>query len=159
MNGVGFTLSAVGNHEFDTGPEGFGSLQAGQTSASSVPTWISGADPVSNQPYKILTLPNGLRLLFWDSFQVSQNGIPDTHPDIAGGFTFLPPFETARKYMWLKDVSDHFHKPFHLGFEEDVRLAETMARRYDLIIGGHSHTRVGKEQIHNGIMITQLKTS
>jgi 5'-nucleotidase len=32
-----------------------------------------------------------------------------------------------------------------------------MPEGIDLIIGGHSHTRVGKEQIHNGIMITQAE--
>jgi 5'-nucleotidase/UDP-sugar diphosphatase len=27
----------------------------------------------------------------------------------------------------------------------------------DLIIGGHSHTKVEKEQIHNGVLITQAE--
>jgi len=38
-----------------------------------------------------------------------------------------------------------------------VKLAETLAPGLDLIIGGHSHTRVEKEQIHNGILITQAE--
>jgi len=45
----------------------------------------------------------------------------------------------------------------HIGFESDVKLAETLPEGIDLIIGGHSHTRVEKEQIHNGIMITQAE--
>lgn len=158
MNGVGFTLSAVGNHEFDTGPEGFGSL-TGRANFSFICANVDfrSRPGFKISPYKILTLPNGLRIAFLGLLQVSQNGIPDTHPDNAGGFTFLPPFETARKYMWLKDSSDIFIALTHLGFEEDVRLAETMPAGIDLIIGGHSHTRVGKEQIHNGIMITQAE--
>ncbi len=90
--------------------------------------------------------------------QVSENGIPDTHPDNAKGFTFRSPFETAREYFWLKDSSDIFIALNHIGFEEDVKLAETMPAGIDLIIGGHSHTRVDKEQVHNGILITQAES-
>jgi 5'-nucleotidase / UDP-sugar diphosphatase len=32
-----------------------------------------------------------------------------------------------------------------------------MSEGIDLIIGGHSHTKVAKEQVHNGIMITQAE--
>ncbi len=61
------------------------------------------------------------------------------------------------EYLWLKDSSDIFIALTHIGFEEDVKLAESMPAGIDLIIGGHSHTRVAKEQIHNGIMITQAE--
>ena len=45
-----------------------------------------------------------------------------------------------------------------MGFEEDVKLANQLpAKSVDLIIGGHSHTKVDKDQIHNGIMITQAE--
>lgn len=158
MNAAGFSLSAVGNHEFDSGPEGFGNLTrkadfdficANVTTGSNV--------TVKYSPYRIITLPNGLRLAFLGLLQVSRNGIPDTHPDNAKGFTFLSPFETAERYMWLKDSSDVFIALTHIGFEEDVRLAESMPAGIDLIIGGHSHTRVQTEQIHNGILITQAE--
>ena len=108
-------------------------------------------------PYKIITLPNGLKLAFLGLLQINQNGIPDTHPDNTKGFTFRSPFETAHEYLYLKDQSDIFIALTHLGFENDVKLAETMPAGIDLIIGGHSHTRVDKEQIHNGILITQAE--
>ena len=45
-----------------------------------------------------------------------------------------------------------------MGFEEDVKLASQLpVNSVDLIIGGHSHTKVEKDQIHNGIMITQAE--
>ncbi|HOB85740.1 MAG TPA: 5'-nucleotidase C-terminal domain-containing protein, partial [Bacteroidales bacterium] len=56
-----------------------------------------------------------------------------------------------------KDQSDILIAVTHIGFESDVKLAETLPEGIDLIIGGHSHTRVEKEQIHNGIMITQAE--
>ena len=158
MNATGFDLSAVGNHEFDTGPEGFSAL-TGKAKFSFI-----CANLVTDkrfdfhiQPYKIITLPNGLRLAFLGLLQVSQSGIPDTHPDNARDFVFLSPYETAREYLWLKDSSDIFIALTHLGFEDDVKLAETLPAGLDLIIGGHSHTRVEKEQVHNGILITQAE--
>jgi len=158
MNATGFDLSAVGNHEFDTGPEGFGNL-TGKANFSFICANVS-TDSQRNlliSPYRIITLPNGLRLAFLGLLQLGQNGIPDTHPDNARVFSFRSPFEVASEYLWLKDSSDIFIALTHIGFEEDVRLAETMPAGIDLIIGGHSHTRVEKEQIHNGIMITQAE--
>jgi 5'-nucleotidase len=158
MNATGFDLSAVGNHEFDTGPEGFGNL-TGKANFSFICANVStDSQPTLRiSPYRIITLLNGLRLAFLGLLQLGQNGIPDTHPDNAKAFSFHSPFETAPEYLWLKDSSDIFIALTHIGFEEDVRLAETMPAGLDLIIGGHSHTRVEKEQIHNGIMITQAE--
>jgi 5'-nucleotidase len=158
MNTTGFDISALGNHEFDTGQEGLKNL-ANKAGFSFICANVSsdGQHDVKLSPYKIIILPNGLRLAFLGLLQLGQNGIPDSHPDNVKGFSFRSPFETAPEYLWLKDSSDIFIALTHIGFEEDVRLAETMPAGIDLIIGGHSHTRVDKEQIHNGIMITQAE--
>ncbi len=158
MNAAGFDLSATGNHEFDSHPEGFRNL-VNKADFGFICANIS-TDPSLNlkvDPFKIITLPNGLKLAFMGLLQINQNGIPDTHPDNSKGFTFFPPFETAPKYLYLKDQSDIFVALTHIGFESDVLLAETLPEGIDLIIGGHSHTRVEKEQIHNGILITQAE--
>jgi 5'-nucleotidase len=158
MNTVGFNLSAVGNHEFDTGPQGFSALTGkakfGYVCANLTP---DKRFTFNITPYRIFTLPNGLRIAFLGLLQLGQNGIPDSHPDNVRNFVFRSPFETAPEYIWLKDSSDIFIALTHIGFEEDVKLAETIPAGIDLIIGGHSHTRVEKEQIHNGIMITQAE--
>jgi 5'-nucleotidase/UDP-sugar diphosphatase len=158
MNATGFDLSAVGNHEFDTRPDGLSNL-TNKANFSFICANVSNDNNlnVKISPYKIFTLPNGLRLAFLGLLQISQNGIPDSHPDNVKGFSFRSPFETAPKYLWLKDSSDIFIVLTHIGFEEDVMLAESMPAGIDLIIGGHSHTRVEKEQVHNGIMITQAE--
>lgn len=158
MNAAGFDLSAVGNHEFDSHPEGFRNLTQKANFGFICANVSAGAsNHIRIEPFKIITLPNGLKLAFLGLLQINQNDIPDSHPDNLKGFTFRPPFEAAREYIWLKDKSDIFIALTHLGFENDVRLAETMPEGIDLIIGGHSHTRVEKEQIHNGIMITQAE--
>ncbi|MBJ2176458.1 bifunctional metallophosphatase/5'-nucleotidase [Aureibaculum sp. A20] len=159
MNAVGFDLSSVGNHEFDTGPDGFRYLME-KANFDFICANVSMND--SNEkfvnPYKIIVLPNGLKLAFLGLLQINQNGIPDTHPKNVKEITFRSPFETAPEYLYLKDKSDVFIALTHLGFEDDVVLAETMPAGIDLIIGGHSHTKVEKEQIHNGIMITQAES-
>lgn len=158
MNATGFDISALGNHEFDTGPEGLANLKNKARFSFICANVSTGVwQEIKISPYKIITLPNGLRLAFLGLLQLGQNGIPDSHPDNVKGFAFRSPFETAPEYLWLADSSDIFIALTHIGFEEDVKLAETMTAGIDLIIGGHSHTRVEKEQIHNGIMITQAE--
>lgn len=48
----------------------------------------------------------------------------------------------------------------HIGFEEDKKLAELLNPEWgvDLIIGGHSHTLLEKEEVVNGVPIVQVGT-
>jgi 5'-nucleotidase len=158
MNAVHFDLSAVGNHEFDSRLAGFSKLTQ-MAKFDFICANISAADSLNIKfsPYKIITLPNGLKLAFLGLLHINQNGIPDSHPDNTIGFSFRSPFETAAEFLYLKEQSDIFIALTHLGFDSDVRLAETMPAGIDLIIGGHSHTKVAKEQVFNGVMITQAE--
>jgi 5'-nucleotidase len=158
MNALGFDLSAVGNHEFDTRPHGFGNLTQ-KADFEFICANMSAHDSINIKvsPFKIITLTNGLKLAFLGLLQINQNGIPDTHPENVKGFSFTAPFEAAPNYLYLKDQSDIFIAVTHLGFENDVQLAERMPAGIDLIIGGHSHTKVEEAQIHNGILITQAQ--
>lgn len=156
MNALGFDLSAVGNHEFDSHQKEFSKLTHEANfdficANFSTDVWLD----LKVKPFKIITLTNGIKIAFLGLLDMNQNGIPDSHPDNVKGFNFRSPFETAPEYLYLKDQSDIFIALTHLGFENDVRLAETMPQGIDLIIGGHSHTKVEKEQIFNGILITQ----
>ena len=156
MNAAGFDLCTVGNHEFDCSPQGFSKLTH-KADFDFICANISFEDSLNLkvEPYKIFTLPNGLKLAFLGLLQVNPNGIPDTHPLNTKGFTFYNPFETAQEYLYLQDQSDIFIALTHLGFESDIQLAESTPPGIDLIIGGHSHTTVEDEQIHNDIIITQ----
>ena len=158
MNAVGFNLSTVGNHEFDSRPKGFASLtHKANFSFICANTIANDSLGIILNPYKIFTLPNGLKLAFLGLLIINQNGIPDSHPDNVKAFSFRSPFEAAPEYLYLKDQSDIFIALTHFGFENDVRLAETMPAGLDLIIGGHSHTKVAKEQIFNNVLITQAE--
>jgi 5'-nucleotidase / UDP-sugar diphosphatase len=158
MNAVGFNLSAVGNHEFDSRPKGFSSLtHKANFSFICANTTTNDSLDIRFSPYKVITLSNGLKLAFLGLLIINQNGIPDSHPDNVKAFSFRSPFDAAPEYSYLKDQSDIFIALTHLGFENDVRLAETMPAGLDLIIGGHSHTKVAKEQIFNNVLITQAE--
>ena len=158
MNATGFDISAVGNHEFDSSPAGFSKLTQ-KAKFSFISANVSADDSLNIllKPYRILTLPNGLKIAFLGLLHINQNGIPDSHPDNVKGFTFRSPFDAAPEYTGLKDQCDIFIALTHIGFENDVKLAETMPGGLDVIIGGHSHTRVEKEQVYNGILITQAE--
>jgi 5'-nucleotidase / UDP-sugar diphosphatase len=158
MNNVGFNLSAIGNHEFDSRPKGFSSLtHKANFSFICANTTANDSLGIRFSPYKIITLQNGLKLAFLGLLILNQNGIPDSHPDNVRAFSFSSPFDIAPEYLFLKDQSDIFIALTHLGFENDVRLAETMPAGLDLIIGGHSHTKVAKEQVFNNVLITQAE--
>ena len=159
MNSVNFDLSAVGNHEFDPRPANFekNTHKAQFDFVGSNLEYPKNAD-FRIKPYKIVKIPNGLKIAFISLLDINDNGIPDTHPDNVKGFAFKDPFQTAQEYFFLKDSSDVFIMVNHMGFEEDVKLAILMpTNSVDLIIGGHSHTKVDKDQIHNGILITQAE--
>lgn len=156
MNTLKFDLSAVGNHEFDSHQKGFSNL----IHLASFPFICANAVPddslgIKFSPFKIIKLRNNLRIAFLGLIEINENGIPDSHPDNVKGFTFKSGFETIGKYLYLRDQCDIYIVLSHLGFESDIKLAETAPAGIDLIIGGHSHTMIAKDQIFNGIMITQ----
>ena len=159
MNAVNFDLSAVGNHEFDSRLAGFKHI----THKAKFDFICANIEPPKEadfriKPYRIIKTPNGLKTAFVSFLDINDNGIPDTHPDNVKGFTFNDPFQTAQEYLFLKDSCDVFIMVNHMGFEEDLKLANQLpAKSVDVIIGGHSHTKVDKDQIHNGIMITQAE--
>lgn len=159
MNAAKFDLSAIGNHEFDTKPDG---LANNINSAdfdficTNIETPADGKFDI--KPYKIIAMPNGVKVGFLSILHINSNGIPDSHPDNVGMFKFKDPIQTAKEHLHLQDSCDLLIFVNHYGFENDVALAMQLpVNTVDLIIGGHSHTKVDKDQIHNGIMITQAE--
>jgi 2',3'-cyclic-nucleotide 2'-phosphodiesterase (5'-nucleotidase family) len=58
------------------------------------------------------------------------------------------------EYKYLRDSCDVFVGITHLGFEDDVKLAEDFPE-FDLILGGHSHTTVKNPVEYNGVLVMQ----
>jgi len=160
MNALHFNLSAMGNHEFDPKPNALAFLLK-NADFDFISANIHPKDTINFpiKPYRLVHLPNGLTIGFVSVIEINQRGIPDSHPDNLTGFSFSNPISTANQYLFLKDSCDVLIYLTHYGYENDVKLALQFPQDVvDLIIGGHSHTKIDTEQIHNHILITQAES-
>lgn len=159
MNKLGFNLSALGNHEFDVTAEqmikNFEASDFDYICANAV--YKDDTHPLKRN--KVFVMPNGLRVAFSSVLYINSSGYPDSHPSNTKGFTFLDAVETAKKeYKALREGNDLFIYLNHYGFNEDIKLANALPTgAADLIIGGHSHTKLDRFHEHNGIRITQAQ--
>ena len=156
MNHIGFDLSTFGNHEFDSGVAALRDyINSAEFDFVCANIFTTDTQGIEVKPYKIFER-NGVRIGVLGLVQVGENGLPDAHPDKCKGLQFASPFDTAACYKHLRAYCDVLIVLTHLGFEDDVKLAQ-MFPEADAIIGGHSHTRVEKEHIINGVLITQAE--
>lgn len=156
MNAVGFNASTIGNHEFDSKIDGFRT----QLIQSNFPYLCANIEKhdslrIFTYPYKIFEV-DGVKIGVLGIVQTGANNVPDTHPSNVKGMNFPDEIETISKYSWLRDHCDVEILLTHCGYENDTVFARKFPH-YDAIIGGHSHTRVGDNQIHNGVLITQAE--
>lgn len=154
MNTVGFDLSCFGNHEWDSGVEALRNVM----NVANFPFVCANVTfddslqmPVS--PYVIIER-NGLKIGVIGAIQLGLIGIPDFHPNKAGGSHFRPADEVIPEYLSLRDECNALFLLSHCGFEEDVELAGKFPQ-FDAIFGGHTHTLVDSTRIFNGVMVTQ----
>lgn len=157
MNEVGFGLSCFGNHEWDGGMSGLHKVLdwANFPFICANVTFEDSLD-LHSQPYVIIE-KDGLKLAFIGAIQLGPNGLPDSHPKNLGGAHFSPITEVLPQYMNLRDENNALILVSHCGYEEDREIAEQFPQ-LDVIIGGHTHTRVSETQIVNGVMITQAES-
>lgn len=154
MNAVGFNLSTFGNHEWDSGIEALRNVM----NVANFPFVCANVtfDDSLNIPYKPFEIieQNGLKIGVIGAIQLGLNGLPDFHPNKAGGSHFRPAAEVLPDYMYLRDECNALFLVSHMGFEDDVELAEQFPQ-FDAIFGGHSHTLVNDNSIFNGVLVTQ----
>lgn len=156
MNKLGFDLSTLGNHEFDAGEEALRyCLNLAEFPFVCANIKAKSEEDLYLKPYHIYER-NGVRIGVLGLVQTGDNGLPDAHPDHVKTFRFRSPFDVARDYAYLREQCDVLILLTHLGFEDDVKLAQIFPEA-DAIIGGHSHTRVEKEHVINGVLITQTE--
>ena len=154
MNAVGFNLSCFGNHEWDSGVESLRSLMnlAEFPFVCANVTFDDSLDmPV--KPYVVIE-QNGLKIGVIGAIQLGLNGLPDFHPNKAGGSHFRPAEEAITEYIGLRDECNALFLLSHCGFEDDVELAGKFPQ-FDAIFGGHTHTLVDSTRLFNGVMVTQ----
>lgn len=154
MNMVGFNGSTLGNHEFDAH-----SLKPliGLSNFRYICANVFPADSMNMRlvPHQVFDV-NGLKVGVIGAIQLSPQGIPSTHPDNLKGISFKPASEVIPQYEARSKEWDVTILLSHLGYPDDIEMAKTHAW-LDLIIGGHTHTQLTGNEIHNGILITQNK--
>lgn len=154
MNTLGYHAATAGNHEFDFGPENLrnaAKIAAFPILSANVRT--KDGDPWGPLvPWKILTAGRtriglfGLTTTYTPSIQ---------WPRTIEGILFQDPIPHARKCVEeLRPQVDLIVCLSHLGYKPDQTLAAEVPG-IDLIVGGHSHTRLDKPTVVEGIPIVQ----
>ncbi|MCQ2301117.1 MAG: bifunctional metallophosphatase/5'-nucleotidase [Bacteroidales bacterium] len=157
MNEVGFDLSCFGNHEWDGGMSGLHKV-LGWANFPFICANVTFEDSLdlNVNPYVVIE-KDGLKLAFVGAIQLGPNGLPDSHPSNLIGAHFVPIAEVLPQYLNLRDDNNALILVSHCGYEEDREIAEQFPQ-LDVIIGGHTHTRVAETQLVNGVMITQAES-
>lgn len=155
MNMVAFDASVLGNHEFDYGQK----VLAKRMSEAQFPfvcanVWNQNNDFKLPEGFIRLRMNNNLSVNILGLLDNSINGKPETHPDRVKGFLFTDPIETAAKFRYLNSSSEVFFALTHLGDEQDIELAKEMPF-FDLIIGGHTHSKIDSVLLVNNVLVSQ----
>ena len=149
MNQMKFDAMVVGNHEFDFGQE----VLKKRISEAQFPVLganVTGIDAL--KPYIIKEL-NGVKIAIIGI--VTQDTPVTTHPRNVASLLFTSPAEAVDTFVrGLKDNADIIIVLSHIGHQEDRQLAETV-KGIDIIVGGHSHTRVEKPVLIEKTIILQ----
>jgi len=157
MNMMGYDVLELGNHEFDYGKE---RLKKFMTEANFKILCANVQFPETGElpkplPFVILKTKEGAKIAMLGLIQIEKKSrIPSTHPDKIKGMVFSDGIETALKYKHLKKENDLLIAISHLGYEVDEVLAQKMAE-LDLIVGGHSHTKIEHPGEINGVLVAQ----
>jgi len=138
MNAVRFDAMVVGNHEFDFGQE----VLKKRISEAGFPILGANVEGLGVlKPYVIEEL-KGVRIALIGI--VTQDVPLSTHPRNVAGLRFADPVQTAERYVGeLRRKADVVVLLSHIGFSADRALGEKV-KRIDVIVGGHSHTKVTK---------------
>lgn len=149
MNLMRFDAMVVGNHEFDFGQD----VLRRRISESKFPVLganVEGLDLL--KPFLIKEL-NGVRVAIIGV--VTEDTLISTYPRNVAGLRFVSPIDTVEKYIKeLKNRSDMVVVLSHIGYPADRILAENV-RGIDVIVGGHSHTKLTKPVMVRNTIIVQ----
>ncbi len=154
MNMLGCEAWCLGNHDFDLGQQNLVKL----TTIAKFPTLSAnvvndkGEYPVNNKPYVIIE-KNGLRI---GIIGVMSQGLYSlVNQTMLVGIKVLSPTETTQKFIdELQPKTDLIIALTHEGVDDDSVLAMNV-RGLNVIVGGHSHTRLKKPKFINGVIIVQ----
>jgi 2',3'-cyclic-nucleotide 2'-phosphodiesterase (5'-nucleotidase family) len=153
MNMIGYDGRVFGNHDCD---KQIGNLRK-MNELAKFPTLCAnfkdtlGRD-FTNEQYHIYNI-NGVRVGVIGLTYYPMAGM--ANPSSLLGFNSLDPIETANKIIpQIDSLTDIIVLLTHIGIENDRELARN-TKGADIIIGGHSHTRLDTAEVVNGVLIVQ----
>ncbi len=156
LNAVDLDYTTLGNHEFDIPPEllknRIDELEADVIS-SNVRYGDTDTPFPGTEKYKVAE-HGGIEIGF---FGLVADYTPNMAlPENIEGIIFLDEIETARKMVGkLKEKEvDLIVGITHIGFESDAELARSV-EGIDVLVGGHSHSRLEDPRRINGTIIVQ----
>ncbi len=138
LNEMRFDAMVVGNHEFDFGQDVL-KKRISEARFSVLGANVEGFDRL--KPYVIKEL-KGVKI---GIIGVVTEEVPEiTHPKNVTGLHFFSPVNTVARYVReLKDKTHMIVVLSHVGHPVDRMIAEKI-RGVDVIVGGHSHSRITK---------------
>jgi 2',3'-cyclic-nucleotide 2'-phosphodiesterase (5'-nucleotidase family) len=149
MNAMKFDAMVLGNHEFDFGQD----VLKKRISEAKFPVLganVEGLDLV--KPY-IIKEVSGVKIGIIGI--VTDDTPVTTHPRNVAGLAFISPEDSVNKYIKeLKGRTDIIVVLSHIGYSADRLLAEK-TEGVDLIVGGHSHTKLLSPTIINKTIVLQ----
>jgi len=152
MNKVGFDASTIGNHDFDNGVEALHGLVDLATFPVLSANLRQHDQLVADAPWMIFDkggVKVGVVGLILDDLA------KEISKETMDGFSVQPVAATARQAIAeLDPQTDVILLLTHQGWKEDSLLA-TKVEGADLIIGGHSHSRLKTPRVVNGVIIAQ----
>jgi 2',3'-cyclic-nucleotide 2'-phosphodiesterase (5'-nucleotidase family) len=136
LNLVGLDALVVGNHEFDFGLD----VLKKRISEARFPVLGANVEGVETLRPHVIREVGGVRVAILGI--VTEDTPVATHPRNVAGLTFRSPAETVSRYLpELREKASVIVVLSHLGYAADRKLAEQVPG-IDVIVGGHSHTRV-----------------
>lgn len=155
MECVGIEAMAVGNHEFN-----YGQLVLLERAAQADFPFLS-ANTIAVQggkallPGALIVTVNGVRIGIFGLSPLDT--YTSTHPKNVVGLEFMDPIRVASwmvPYLREQEKVDLVVALTHIGYDDDKRLAAAVPG-IDVVVGGHSHTRLEKpDKAGNTIIVS-----
>lgn len=149
MNAMKFDAMVVGNHEFDFGQDVL-KRRSGEATFPILAANVEGMEGL--KPYMLKEV-NDIKIAVIGV--VTEETPLTTHPRNVTGLKFISPEEALDKYVKeLRPKADVIIVLSHLGHNVDRLLAEKVSG-IDVIVGGHSHTKVEKPVVIGKTVVLQ----
>lgn len=149
MNAMEFDAMVLGNHEFDFGQE----VLRKRISEARFPVLganVQGLEMLN--PFVVREI-SGVRIAIIGV--VTDDTPVTTHPRNVAGLKFEPPADAVERYVReLRQKADIIIVLSHSGYSADRILAEKV-EGIDVIVGGHSHTKLEKPVMLGKAVIVQ----